>query len=161
MTWTQKLLSPSCFPRSILCSVFLKNRTLPSLVVYVLSLQGSHPVCEVTMTKAPRQVQLKCFILDRSCQILFCKANVTVGCIVVQWENTVCIQLLFCKANVIVSRPYKLPDVDNQLKCVSLTLETEENCKSWVGGWCLLDCSYFKYVSSHLRRVVDMRKIWW
>lgn len=68
----------------------------------------------------------------KAARILFCKANFAVGCIVMQWEATVCIQLYCYRPNVIVSRSYKLPDVDNQLQCVSLSPFAEGKCKNWL-----------------------------
>ena len=124
--------------RSFFCCLpFLRNTVFlllkysnPALAAAILSLQNHHPVFEVSITKASSPAQLRHFILTEAARIPFCKADSTEGCIAVQWEAAVCIWLLCCEANVIVSRPYKLPDVDNQLKCVSLSLRAESNMKT-------------------------------
>lgn len=81
-----------CLPflRNTLCSLLLKY-SHPALAAAILSLQNHHPVFEVTITKAPRQTQLRSFILTEAARIPFCKADSTEGCIAVQWEAAVCI----------------------------------------------------------------------
>lgn len=75
---TQKLLLCSSIPRNTLCSLLFKCSS-SALIARILSLQRSHPVFEVTVTKAPRWEQLKCFILDRSCQNPLLQSKVYCG----------------------------------------------------------------------------------